>query len=368
MNLAFPFARGFPLARGWLLTGAAVLLLIPCAASADQRAKAPAQSDPDKKAPADELYAVTYDVSDIVAKRTFWDLDVPAGQRQDVLQGLSRSLLAPHPDLAKSFLGKNALHRMQLVNGKALLIHTDKQTHKELKNLVDAFRRWLDVAVEVNCCLFEVDRKTYDQKIAGKLDRHPGTPAVFVEDFEETEKKILAGKLERSDPPFYERLKPLKTSKVTIQDREQGRIFSWHTVVAYERNPAHVFHKKETAFVFPGFCFTMSPAVASDRRSTRIKLTQNVTELLDWKKIKALEVQPNQDLKEVSFEVPVLQESSFTSNFVAADGWPVVAAVQWQRPEAKDKVLVLVFSARIVIEEEERAIQKQLEEEKAKKK
>ena len=81
--------------------------------------------------------------------------------------------------------------------------------------------------------------------------------------------------------------------------------------------------------------------------------------------LKALVPQPNQDVKEVSFEVPVLQEATYTSTFTAFDGGSILAEVVWQ-PETKkgDSVLLLLFSARILIEEEERLIQKQLEEQK----
>ena len=60
----------------------------------------------------------------------------------------------------------------------------------------------------------------------------------------------------------------------------------------------------------------------------------------------------------VELDVPVVQQASFTSNFRALDGQPVVAVVQGQGPGAQtnDKVLLLVFSAKIRIEEEEQAI------------
>jgi hypothetical protein len=118
--------------------------------------------------------------------------------------------------------------------------------------------------------------------------------------------------------------------------------------------------QKEVSFAYPGFSLAISPVVTSDRRATHIKLTQKVTQLLEWQKVNVLEIQPDQDFKQVSFEVPVLQESTFTSNLTVFDSWPVVATIQWQSPEAKknDRVLVVLFTARILIEEEERQIQR----------
>ncbi len=350
---------------GFLFLGSAALFLVVASAyAADQ----PVQKD--KKPPAGEKpFTVTYDVSDIVAKRSYWESN---GQRVDVMEGLAKSILGYIP--AQNFLGKTPLHTIQFANRKTLEIHTDNTTHEQIKNVLQAYRRSLDLALVVNCRLYEVDRKTYDRHIAEKKPRHPGNPAVFVDPTtEETERKFLEGKA-GDDKPFYLGLKPLKASKVTIQDREQGEIFSWRTAVPYERSPGGGrFVKKgekESAFAAPGFSFSMAPVVSADRRYTQIKLTQKVTQLLEWKKEKALELLQNQDFKEVFFEVPVLQESSFTSTFTAFDDWPIVAAVQGPRPGVRDhdRPLVLLFSARILIEEEERAIQKGLEEEKKKKK
>jgi hypothetical protein len=345
--------------RACLLGGAALFLAWPGTFLAGQPGK-----------PSD-LYTVAYDVGDMVAKKTFWDL---GGQRMDVREGLARSLLQSlaevSPGMAKQFLGKQSAHSIQLVSGKTLEVHTDKKTHEQVKNLLEAFRRLLDLAVVVECGLYEVDRKVYDQQVAGKLNRLPGNPAVFADPAtDEFEKNFLEGKIVVAKP-FYEGMKPLKTSKVTIQDRERGEIFSWRTAVPYERSPDRVFTKKELAFAFPGFSFSMTPVVSSDRRKVHIQLTQKVTQLLEWKKEKALMPLPNQDFKEVEFEVPVLQESSFTGNFTNFDGSGAVAAVQAQKPGAKgdERVLLLVFSARILIEEEERLIREALEKEKNDKK
>jgi hypothetical protein len=351
----------------WFLGCATMFLVLPGGVPATQPEKSAAGSTQAKKptTPA-KLITVSYDVGDIVAKRKFWDI---GGQRLGVREALPKSILEYVPELAKQLVGPKAPHHIHLLNGRELQVHTDKKTHEEVKSLLEAMRRLLDLAVQVNCSLYEVDRKTYDREIAGKLPRHPGNPAVFVDpDFEETERKLLAGKLP-AEKLFPEGRTPLKNNKITIEDGDEAEIFSWRTVVPYERNPAQIFLKKEVAIAHPGFSFSMTPVVSSDRRSTQIKLTQKVTQLVQWKKIKALQALPNQELKDVLFEVPVLQESTFTSTFTAADGWPVVVPVQWQRPGARgDDQLVLFFSARIVIEEEERAIRQQLEEEKKKKK
>jgi hypothetical protein len=373
-----------PFVRALGLGSAAVFLLLSGAAAADR---------PGKSAPAGaKLYSATYDVRDIVAKRTFWDLARWARnagsqrpwQSAAVGEGLVRSLLdclvGDDPKRAGEFLGKQARQRIRLVNGNKLEVHGDKKTHEEVKNVLAAFGRSVDLAVVVECWLYEVDRKVYDQQIVGKWHRRPGSPAIFADPAtEETEKKFLGGAVKADDvkadfSPFYKGRKALQRGKVTIQDRERGEIFSRRTAVPYERSPGGgTFVKKgekELACAFPGFSFSMNPVVSHDRRMVHINLTQKVTQLLEWQKTTAHEVLPNQDWKGVVFEVPVLQEASFTSHFTVFDGWPVVARVRWQRPGVKDddRVLVLLFSARILIEEEERQIQRQQEAEKKNKK
>jgi hypothetical protein len=340
---------------GFFLLGSAKMHDTAIPAAGEDKQPSPAKS-----------YAATYDVADVVAKRSYWDV---GGKRVPVSSGLTQyllsALIADSPTTADKWLGKKAVWHIQMVNGKKLEVHADKKTHATVKNLLEAMRRSLDLAVIVESHLFEVDRKVYEQQIKGKLHQHPGNPPVFAEPAtEEVEKKFLNDPPGKKEKPFYAGLKPLKTGKVTLQDREHGEIFSWRSAVPFERSPggASVVKKgeKEISFAYPGFSFAISPVVTSDRRATHLKLTQNVTQLLEWQKVNVLELHPNQDLKSVAYEVPVLQESTFTSNFTVFDGWPVVATIQWQTPEAKknDRVLVLLFTARILIEEEERQIQK----------
>ena len=371
--------------RAWFLGSMALLLVSAGVYSGDQTAKTPPPQGKKERPAGEPLSTVTYDVGDILAKRSFWDLDqvlslrpTNLGRRNDTGEGLTRSLLeyliAENPELARRFLGKNARYQILLLNRKQLVVRADRKTHAQINDMVTAFRRLLDVAIVVETRLFEVDREVYDKQIVGKLPRHPGSPPVFgYPATAETEQKFLDGKL--AVKPVFEGMKPLKQNKVIIQDREHGVFFSWRTAVPYERNPARVFEKKELAVAYPGFSVSMSPVVSSDRRQTRIKLTQKVTQLVEWQRIKAHQLQthqgtkkaeqlrPDPDTKEVTFEVPVLQEYSFTSTFAAFDGWPVVVPILWQPgDQGKDRALVLVFSARILIEEEERQIQKGLEE------
>ena len=349
--------------RAWLLGSAALVLISSGVGRAAQSGKAPAR--PVAAALAD----VTYDVSDLTAKRASRASGTaPAGARRqdEALVELSGELLQAlaqdSPALAKKFVGKDAPFRIQLVNGTRLQVRADKKTQAQVKVLLEVFRRAHDVAVEVVCRLYEINPDVYKKQILAKLPRHPGEPPVFVDPAtDETERIYLEGK--QDDAPFYAKLKPLKTSKVTLQSRARGLMFSWRVAVPYERNPARVFCKPELAIAYPGFSFALTPVVSADRRRTHLKLTQKVTQLAGWQKVEAQQQMPNDGLRDVVFEVPIVQESSFTSTFTALDGWPVVVPVQWRRPDVPNNArqLVVVFSARILIEEEERAVREEHE-------
>jgi hypothetical protein len=341
----------------------ALVLALPCVVRAGQPGKAQAR-------PADAALAdVTYDVGDLTAKRGTWATGpAPTGRAEKAVEGLIsgllRVLLQDNPGLAKKFLGKDAPYRIQAVNGARLQVRADKKTQAQVKDLLDAFRRLQGVAVEVECRLYEITPEVYRKRVAGKLPRLPGEPPVFVDPAtDETEQKYLEGAPD--EEPFYAKLKPLKTGKVTLQHRGQGQIFTWHVAVPYEHSPERFFRKPKLAIAYPGFSFSVTAAVGADRRRTHLKLTQKVTQLAGWQKVEARKLMPNDGVRDVVFEVPVLRESSSTSTFTALDGWPVVVPVLWRRTDSPNdaRQLVLVFTARIRIEEEERAIREAEEKE-----
>ena len=289
----------------------------------------------------------------------------------------------------EKFLGKNAAYTIQIVNQKTLEIRASRAAHSFIADLLAAHRRLLDNAVVVKCNLYEVDRKLYDEQIAGKLHRRPGNPAVFTAPATDAfERQILEGQV-KNEKLFSAGLQPLKSSETTIENGAQVEFFSWRAAVPYKYRPAWerepspgielgpvsrlyvpdydgLSPQPVISLAYPGFSFAMRPVISGDRRKTQIKLTQKITRIAGWKKEKRLVyrlVRNAQyiDSREVELDVPILEEATFTSNFAALDDWPIVAAVQSQRPDgqASDKSLVLVFSARIRIEEEEREILKE---------
>jgi hypothetical protein len=361
---------------------------------ADQPAKknAPAKSERNQQ-DQKQLVTVTYDVSDILAKVTTWNPGGPSAAVRRLTATLVENFVDFDPKLAAKILGKNAIYSIRLLDEKELEIRADKKTQEALAEYFSTVRRLLDVAVEVQCRLYEVDRKIVDKEIARKMSRHPGSAAVFLfPDTDEFENQLLAkidGKM-KPDEPIRLGVKPLQSRKVTVQNGARGEVFSWRTAVPYEKRPAlgNVANtrrnslawltfpgvvyseapEREIIVVFPGFSFDMRPVISSDRRKMQIQLNQRVTQIVAWKKDKVRTWLPNQELKEIDIEVPVLEERTFTSNIGNLDGSPIMTVVRAQRPGARvtDKVLVLVLIATIRIEEEERALREEQRREKKK--
>jgi hypothetical protein len=366
-----------------MLSSVAVLLTVSAALPVDPPAPIPDKTD--RKKPSEDLVSITYDVGDIVAK-----LGARTGARKSAaIEEVAGTLI----DLidAEKFLGKKPAHTIQLVNQKTLEIRASRDTQDQVADLLAAMRRQLDVAMVVKCRLYEVDRKVYDQQISGKLHRRPGNPAIFAAPAtDEFERQFLEGKV-KNEKLFSAGLKPLKSSETTIENGAQVEFFSWRAAVPYKYHPALERQPKPgiepgplfrlflpdhdslspqpvISLACPGFSFAMRPVVSADRRKTQIKLTQKVTRIAAWQREKKRVWRlvrnadsPYADSREVDLDVPILEEATLTSNFAAMDDWPIVAAVQSQRPDlqASDKLLVLVFSARIRIEEEERQVQQQ---------
>jgi hypothetical protein len=319
----------------------------------------------DQSAPPAKAYSLRYDVADIVEKKSFADYPLSGKQSADAGEGLLASVLEVlvlnHPEMAKKFLGQKPQHKLHLLGRKTLEVYADKTAHDQVKALLETFRN-ADMSLVVESWLFEVKRDVYDKEIAGKLNRLPGSPAVFADPAtEETELKFLQGK--NLIKPFWEGRKPLRTDMVVLENGESGEFFAWKTPIRYETNAIGRFGLREAVYAIPGFSLALTPVISADRRIVHLKLVQKINQLQGWQKQKVREFTANQEIKDVEFDVPVLRESVFSSTFDVIDGWPVVVEIPWQRADATadSPRLVLLFNVRIRIEEEERLIEKWLE-------
>jgi hypothetical protein len=287
------------------------------------------------KPPKDRVYSVTYHVGDMLGR--------PGGQTgydkiDDIVKIIQTSV---NP---KSWHAKDGTSTIEEVNGTRLEIITTKAQHGEIADLLEALRRHNDVAVDLHADLCEVERTYFDREIKPKLSKEPQGPS----------KLVLKRGAEGLGKEFNKEATLVKTSVVRLANGKTGSYFSLRKAVTYvskvtgdERKPEKTY---ETAF--HGITLQASVAVTPDRRGIRLKLTQNVTALVE---IRPHTVRDLETGKEHTIEEPNLVDSSTSAVIDADDGECLLLQVEAPAPFVKkDKVLVIVLTPRIFIAEEEK--------------
>src|SRR5205085_2532871 len=102
-----------------------------------------------------------------------------------------------------------------------------------------------------------------------------------------------------------------------------------------------------------GVSFRARVAVSADRRFVRLRMTEEVRELLEVGKKKVIDPATGD---EATVEVPSFADASRTATVEVGDGEQIVVPVQMRLPAAqkKGRMLVLLVQPVIRIEEEER--------------
>ncbi len=296
----------------------------------------------------DDLVKRTYDISEVVRKRSRRPNREKRPVAEQVVNEVLRYLVSFKPLLKKHFFGERAMHQIRVLNRKRLEVLTDKTIHGVIKGYLEAQARLLDLAVVVECSLFEVDRKTFEKVLLKQLPRLPGEPSVFVDPAtEKTEEKLRDQTLNWR--ALLKNFKPTRTSRVKLENRESGTVFSLRRAIPYTGMIG-------LATAYEGFTVSVVPRVSRDRRSTYLTVTQKVAQLHGWTAKKYIKSITLRKVEEAIVQLPLIRQSSFTSVCEVLDGLPMAIHVPWLRPNVKDKVLVLALAPQIWIEEEQREL------------
>lgn len=305
------------------LAAAGCLLALPGRARTEQAA-------PGKE---EKRTTATYDVADLLYK--------PGGKSgysriDDLIKDLLNQVDPRSWNSTKE--GASTLHE---VNGTKLEVHATAEQHAQLKEVLAALRRLNDLAVDVRAELYEVERGVFDKTFKPKLEGGRKAadrlvPAV-IED-------ALADQLRK-------KATRLRSGEVRIAPGREARLLSERRALTYAADPAG------SGTVLVGMTCQVSGTVTADRRQVRLRLTEQVTDLLGLKE--QSRVDPNTG-KEVTVEHPELAESSVTASVTADDGAYVLVPVRYLPAAVKDKdrVLVILLRPIIYIEEEEQARKK----------
>lgn len=243
------------------------------------------------------------------------------------------------------------------LNGTRLVIRTSAASHAQVRTLLDALRRINDVAVSVKARLYEVDETVYARVRDGR--RIP---------LDEAERQFLAGTGPKNVVfPMLAKQEPVLTGEeVKVDNGLTAPLLSRHEAVLCGPGPAQVRRGDAgPQAVLDGVSLTGEVRVSSDRRSVRMTLREKAARLQEVQKVHVPQfiLGPggrSADVKDAEAEVPFVEESAHAQVLEIPDGGSVLAPVHY-RPraaEAKGRRWVLMVTARIYVEEEERQLRR----------
>jgi hypothetical protein len=267
--------------------------------------------------------AETYDVADLLRKpgRTGY------ARIEDIIEAIVTSVDPESWD-------KTGDSTLEEVNGSRLVIITDAAHHAEIKELLAAARRRIDLRVDFKSELYEIERKVYEKEFKDKLK--DGKAAVV-------EEKVVE--------ELHTRGSRLKDATAHAGDSETATIFSLRRAFTYIRKPAAPPTPAVRGSGLTGLRVSATVSVTADRRFVRLKCANRTTELVA---IKKRTVTNPDDGSEVETEVPDLTESSATFNITIGDGGPILVPVTLADGNDRERVRLLLVRPTIYIEEEEK--------------
>jgi hypothetical protein len=237
---------------------------------------------------------------------------------------------------------------VELVNGANLIVVTTEGRHALLAQLLAAMRRGNDVQVFLEASLYEVD--------AAFHARLMGLEPLSID---EAEKRFLEGGEDASGSLtalLKKQQKPvIAGARIEVDERRDSELLSRYQAVRGLPSPEQVARGDKTPQIaLQGFTCIARAAASSDRRYVRVKLSEKSVTARGFEKVKGW---PRDRQEPVEAELPLLDETAHVRLVVVPDGGSVLLASQI-RPTVPERRWLLLISARIRIEEEERALQK----------
>lgn len=309
-----------------------------------------AQPPPDKG----ERVTRSYDIDDLVTKPGAWTM--PPGVK-DILHENWR-LHEKDPSGRVMQVIKNIMKAVDLEagafeveNGTRLLVRASAKQHGLIVKSLNAMRGQADLAVFVNAKLYEVDLAFFTKVANAKR--------YSMADMEKLEQDFLKGKPGTDSSSVFDLLKKqkhvLNGREVKLDLGAETAILSRHQAGSCKAGPEQIKKGDMGTQVFlEGVSVLAGVTVSPDRRFVWLKLREQSTALKVVHKVKAW----NGGDEPVDAEVPILDEASHTRTILIPDGGSNLLPVHY-RPAglAKDRAWVLLVTPRILIVEEEKAIQ-----------
>jgi hypothetical protein len=287
----------------------------------------------------EQLETVTYNVEDLVLRSPTWrkwmDREIPDG-----IEGVVHAIATTvDPDC---WAGKNAEYSIEVLNDKKMDIRATKKQHGQILDILANLRRLADRAVVLEAKLYEVDKGFYKKELEPTLN---GGNTNVADPAASSLEQAVAAKLRKEG-------KILAENKVTILNEQASEFFSRRNAFTYRTKPETARADPAYGSGLQGISYRALVTVSADRRRVRMKITRNLTELIDIKKETAFDIHGE---KEITVESPNLRDSSATATVDVDDGDYALVPVPYRPASlAKDRILVLLVQAVVYIEEEER--------------
>jgi len=278
---------------------------------------------------------VVYDVNDLLYKK-----GVQNGY--DKIDDLVKLLVTTVEPKSWTHAGNG--NRLVVLGETKLEVTASKDVHQQIEDVLTMARRQMDVVVDVRVELFEVERAYFEKEIKPEVAKQP---------------EVKRGRLPVGEELLAElREKALdsKTGTTRLAPGRDGVVLSRRAAFTYRPT------EKTVAVGYHGVVLKAGVGVSPDRRFVRLKLTQQITELVEVTQETVVDPQG----QETTREAPNLTERSTAVNFEVGDGGWVLVPVEYTRPGDKEKktVLLALVQPRISIGEEEREKLRQLNEKK----
>jgi hypothetical protein len=289
-------------------------------------------------------YSWTYPIHDVITEMPYL---LPALTRR------SPSLFADLKPMDGSALlvrmlmcdvGLRPWETMQVVNESRLVVVGSPTRQSEIADLLGCLPRLWDLKVAMNARLYEVDRAFYTKHVAPLFA--DGAPAVLSIDgtlFKKvTQHKVL-----------------LESEFVKLRPRQEAIFLSRLDTFRYTAGPPSGEEKRARIGTgTAGVSFSVRPLVSADRRYLRLRITQNVTELISIGTTTVLDVATGKD---VEVESPNVRKTSLTGTVQLPDGGALLMPSPYGRPgkSGEEKVWLLVARPFIWIQEEVDTLRKQ---------
>jgi hypothetical protein len=231
-------------------------------------------------------------------------------------------------------------------NQSKLELRGTAQEHFRVAALFAALRRLADVAVVMHACLVEVNRAWHDQHLAPVLATEGRGPEAL------------------SAVPIDPALaRKLKQQRIVVQGdagklpAEQKTVFlSWQRPFSFVAEPARLGTRETRRTGVEGVVFQVDAAVSADRRSLRLKISQDVGQLvvIEKKRLRVI-----RDDKGADYESPTVRHGGVAAEIELEDGVAFVMPVAYRPAGGKsgERRWLLLAEPMIWIEEEQRLIE-----------